>query len=162
MIDTTKGLGLVLFYILSLTWGLLQTIIGMLVFLFFFIFMHRKTHYAFVAGRIAIVTDGSFGGASLGLFYVISKHYSTQTHAHELGHSLQNILWGPLFPFVIGIPSFTRALFWDVISNKHKARTGLVLQYDDAWFEGQATQLGYKYFYNKIANKVALIRTSKN
>lgn len=55
---------------------------------------------------------------------------------HEYGHSIQNIIFGPLFPFVIGIPSALR--YWYRELNSEKITT----PYDAIWFEGWASKLG--------------------
>ena len=66
----------------------------------------------------------------------------TRTRPHEFGHSLQNCLWGPLFPFVIAIPSATRYWYRDISAKKGNKPT---TDYDAVWFEGQATEWGNKY-----------------
>ena len=65
--------------------------------------------------------------------------------AHEYGHGIQNLWWGPLFLFVIAIPSAIR-YWWRIFYRKFiypKNRKKLPA-YDDIWFEGQATKLGKK------------------
>ena len=64
---------------------------------------------------------------------------STSTLAHEIGHSIQNSIWGPLFLPVIGIPSAIR--YWYRKTPLYKKKT----DYDAIWFEGQATAWGSKY-----------------
>lgn len=52
----------------------------------------------------------SWGGLELGMFFLTDSRDSVHTKNHEFGHSLQNCLWGPLFPFVVCIPSAIR--YW--------------------------------------------------
>lgn len=56
------------------------------------------------------------GGISLGRYIILSerlKDYTGQTEKHEWGHSRQSILLGPLYLFVIGIPSILWAAWWN-------------------------------------------------
>ena len=55
---------------------------------------------------------------------------------HEFGHTFQNCLLGPLFPFVVAIPSATRYWLREIFPKKEWA------PYDGSWFEDAATQCG--------------------
>jgi hypothetical protein len=44
------------------------------------------------------------------------------TMAHECGHGLQNCIWGPLFPFVIAIPSAVRYWYREFLHKHNKAK----------------------------------------
>ena len=81
----------------------------------------------------------SFGGLNLGMFFIIGKGNQASA-AHEYGHSLQNLTWGLLMPFVIAIPSAVRYWYRRIkYTNKGlKAPT----PYDSVWFEAQATDYG--------------------
>jgi hypothetical protein len=63
--------------------------------------------------------------------------------AHECGHGLQNIMFGPLFIFIIFIPSCIRYWYREL----RYERKGIMppTSYDSIWFEGWATELGKKY-----------------
>lgn len=65
--------------------------------------------------------------------------------AHECGHGIQNIIFGPLFPFLVAIPSVIRYWYREVIWRKDRERYFQLPKYDDIWFEGQATRWGDKY-----------------
>lgn len=58
---------------------------------------------------------------------------------HELGHTVQNLIWGPLFPIVIALPPLIRAAFWPRILKKNPNA-----DYNAIWFERQATKFGEK------------------
>ncbi len=65
---------------------------------------------------------------------------------HEFGHTVQNCLFGPLFPFLVAIPSATRYWLREIFPNKEWG------PYDGAWFEDAATQCGdyiIKYLEDK-------------
>jgi hypothetical protein len=142
---------IVLFYILSFTWGIVFTVVGLFALLGALVFIGpKKLKIRYIAGRIAVTTtDRYFGGVSLGIVYFVDKSDRHHTHCHEIGHTIQNIYMGPLFIFLVAIPSFIRYHRWD----KLKAKNPL-LKYDDAWYEGQATNLGMKSFYELIAEKL--------
>lgn len=124
-----------LYYILTFTWGILSNILGALVVLFFVPIFKATVETRY--GRWVFVGGKYWGGLSLGNFVFLSSDAAKDTFiiSHEIGHSLQNILWGPLFLFVIGLPSMVR--YWLIDWGWIKVK-----DYDDIWFEGQATEWG--------------------
>ena len=130
----------ILFYVLSFTWGALMSIIGAIGTLILLPFGEQKIFH----GRVYTVIGANWGGVCLGCFFFVSKSSANSNHtrAHECGHGLQNCLWGPLFPIVIGIPSSIRYFYRNWRTKKgNPCKT----DYDDIWFEGQATRWGKKY-----------------
>ena len=88
-----------LFLLAQCTWGLLQTFVGLVVFLA--CPGCRRERY-----RGAVVTRWRGGrGVSLGLFLFVPDGADERLLAHEYGHSLQSLLLGPLYLVVIGLPS---------------------------------------------------------
>lgn len=137
----------VLFYILSVIWGLPMTLIGGLTALILMMAGFKPKKYGwcyyFEIGK-------NWGGLELGFIFLTNKNPSTHICNHEHGHALQNCIWGPLFPFVIAIPSAIR--YW---VREFQQRQGKVLKsYDAIWFEGQATQWGKAFMkqYNALDN----------
>ena len=127
-----------MYYLLQLTWGLLENLIGFMV---FFIFI-KEPHKC--EGKVIQTTlPYSCGSFSLGMFVFLEKYSSSRLVAHEIGHSYQNIIFGPLKPFLVSIPSVIR--FW-LFGGRHLDWDA----YNKAWFEGQATKLGIKHYLNKI------------
>lgn len=155
-----KKENMVLFYFLSFTWGILYTLIGLLVLGFIRIFLNNKIkHYKVVAGRIAIITNRSLPGAfELGICYIVDQYAEKNyyLHTHEIGHSIQNIIFGPFFIFLV-IAGAIRFNMYDYLSNRYYKKHGKHLSYDDAWFEGQASKLGHIYCgerVNKFIEKI--------
>lgn len=148
-----KKENMLMFYFLSFTWGILWTLIGLLVLLFIRIFLNKKVkEYRIVAGRIAIIMKGSLPGAfELGIAYIVSEYSYTsyELHAHEIGHSIQNARYGPFFIFLV-IAGAIRFNLWDWFEKRHYKKYGTQLGYDDVWFEGEATQLGLEYCEDRI------------
>lgn len=92
-----------------------------------------------VRGRILIQWEYKLGGVSLGLFCFVDTFTDEELVWHELGHTVQNLIWGPLSPFVITLPSFIRAAFWPRILKKNPKA-----DYYSIWFERQANEFGEK------------------
>ena len=80
-------------------------------------------------------------GGNVGEFQLDNiKGSGTLTEAHEFGHSLQNLIFGPLFPFIVAIPSVIRCQY-----QNYRSKKGLPnKEYDSIWFEFQASSLGHK------------------
>lgn len=142
-----KKLERIVFYFLSFTWGILWTLIGALIFLGIYLIFHKDLELSIVEGRVCgkFRTKNLFN-VSLGLFYVVSARSSIRTQIHELGHTVQNIIFGPLFIPLIAIPSGIRAGLWDWISIRYKRKHGRFPNYYSIWFEHQANVLGDMYF----------------
>lgn len=145
------------YWIIQLTWGALLTIPGLLVTAFCILFLKGKPHrngYSYI-----VEVGGDWGGLELGAVALCGRYsqedgpcyypeWYDHTRKHEFGHSLQNIVWGPLYIFVIWIPSSVRY-------NYRNWRTAKGLQnetdYEDIWFESQATKWGI-FAVDKIEN----------
>ena len=94
-----------LFYFMSFTWGIIMSVIGSLVTLVLLICGKKPKRYRcawyFNLGE-------SWGGVNFGPCFIVSKT-NTISIPHEYGHGIQNCILGPLFPFIIAIPSLIRA-----------------------------------------------------
>lgn len=149
-----------LLYVLSFTWGLPFVLIGFLVLAFVRVFLNNKVlGYEIIAGRICIIWDGDLPGAvNLGLVYMLDKHIrsSVHIHTHEIGHSIQNALFGPFFIFVVALPSLIRAAFWDKYVARKIKKTGIRPDYDGIWFEGQATKFGETYVKQQVIEDIKM------
>lgn len=97
----------ILFYLLSFTWGILMTLIGGVAILALIITGHKPKLFN---GRCYVQVGDYWGGVDLGCFFITDKDVSLNTKQHECGHGIQNIILGPLMPFVVCIPSATR--YW--------------------------------------------------
>ncbi len=67
--------------------------------------------------HVCRATKERSGSVSLGRFVMLSRGANRQTLRHEIGHSRQSVMLGPLYLLVIGIPSFCWAMgrtlgFW--------------------------------------------------
>ena len=95
----------VLYWIWSCTWGSIMTIIGAIIALFLIIsghkprVFHHNVYFRFGRG---------WGGVNFGAFFFLSESQVDSTLQHEAGHGLQNLILGPMMPFVVAIPSAFR------------------------------------------------------
>lgn len=166
----------ILYWFIQVTWGLPATLLGFFVFIFVLIF--KRPRWFHRNGYSFIVEFGDdWGGLSLGPFAfcgsyvagfdltqfdydknVFNKYYKLfdeeffeHVRRHEYGHSIQNLMWGPLWLFVVGIPSVIR---YNDRLNKQIRNIPIKTEYDDIWFEGQATKLGKRYVDKHEDDKV--------
>ena len=103
--NTWKKIG---FYFLSFTWGIIMTFIGCLVFLALIITGHKPHKFY---DRIYIKVNDNWGGCELGPWFICGQSDdSLHLKQHESGHGFQNIILGPLMPFVVSLPSAAR--YW--------------------------------------------------
>ena len=134
-----------IFYLLSFTWGAILTVIGLIVAGVLLVFKKKKPKrwgycWYFEVGE-------GWGGLELGPIFLTSKNPSIHTRNHERGHAIQNCWFGPLFILLVWIPSATR--YW---YRRIRSKMGLPnkTDYDDIWFEEQATRLGNELYYNNF------------
>ncbi len=99
-----------MYHLVQWTWGLLENIIGFIVFLAFVNKPHDMYENAF---RTRVNFSASF---SIGNFIFISDE-SEYTQRHEYGHSLQNLYFGPLSPILFKIPSLIHWWYINLITH---------------------------------------------
>lgn len=105
-----KTLKVFCYWFLSCTWGSIMTSIGLLVSFGLLIAGNKPKRFGysfyFEVGR-------GWGGVSLGPVFFVNQGASLDLKQHEAGHGIQNTWLGPLFPFLIGIPSMIRYWLFD-------------------------------------------------
>lgn len=123
-----------LYWISSFTWGLLGTIVGFFVWLFFKCLKKKSDTYK---GSVrTVIGDMTNGGCfSIGIFIFVSDK-SDWINNHEFGHCIQNAMYGLLMPFMVWIPS--------VVDYIKCSKTGDFNPHNELWCEKQATDLGYQ------------------
>lgn len=123
------------------TWGIIMTLIGYAARLVFKLTGIKGTQIGFVK---AYKVGYGWGGISLGTTIIVAHDCcDPHTVAHEMGHGIQNAMYGVFFPFIVAIPSFIRSRYYTHLWNK-----GITPKRDyySIWFESQATKLGLEYF----------------
>lgn len=121
-----------LYYLLACTWGILMTLLGLIITLIL-LCCGRKPHK--YHGIYYFEVFKNWGGFEMGLMFVRDTTSYSSINKHELGHTYQNCILGPLFPFLVAIPSAIRYWYRELSHN-------VVKPYDAIWFEGCATDLG--------------------
>ena len=96
-----------LYYLLACTWGVIMTLLGLLISLVLLIFWRKPHRYH---GIYYFEVGEGWGGLEMGLMFLASKNSSEPLKFHEYGHTYQNALLGPFFPILVGIPSAIR--YW--------------------------------------------------
>lgn len=134
----------ILFWVLSCTWGIIMSLIGGIAALALIAAGYKPKRFHCLI-YFEVGTD--WGGVNLGCFFIVSKNSSLHTKQHEAGHGLQNAMLGVFMPFVIGIPSLVRYWYRKYIIKSDKKLYSELPAYDSIWFEGWATSLGEKHFY---------------
>ncbi len=130
-----------IFWALSWTWGIITTLMGTLIALALIIAGHKPKRFH---GLVYFEVGEGWGGVNFGPFFFISHDCGLHAKQHEAGHGLQNVMLGPLMPFLVLIPSAAR--YWWRRYLVHIGKGDELTPYDSAWFEGWATALGVKYF----------------
>lgn len=102
-----KILSYTVFWIIQCTWGIIMTFIGAVAALGLIITGHKPK---LLGPNVYFEVGESWGGVSFGPFFICCRNSDLATKYHECGHSIQNMIWGPLMPFVVCIPSAAR--YW--------------------------------------------------
>lgn len=161
MTKTKKTLFTIIYWVLQFTWGSILTIIGAFA-LVVTLVMGGKVHRN--GCSIIVETRGNWGGLNLGAFSFCgeySKVFPTvfdEVRTHEFGHSLQNMILGPLQILLVSIPSACRYWYYTIMTRKGK-------QFKDGWydyaiFEYTASKYGY-YWMRKLDDNFKLEYTYK-
>lgn len=113
-----------LYYLIQLTWGIIQTTLGFIIFLIFI----RNRHVIFNG---AIATEWHrYDGLSLGLFIFVPENIEINKkyyiYKHEYGHTIQSLILGPLYLLIIGLPS----LIWSKLYHNNMTRNNKNNYYD--------------------------------
>ncbi|MCL2818417.1 MAG: hypothetical protein FWD41_01605 [Actinomycetia bacterium] len=113
-----RELSTILVFILNSTWGIIQSLMGLIRFFMYW----RHPHYRYEASIVTVGASSkrsqSKGGLSLGSFIFISSDMKpediprSRLVRHEYGHVLQSVALGPLFLPLVGIPSFIWAQYF--------------------------------------------------
>ena len=106
-----------IYYFLQFTWGIIQNVIGLLLWLILFIINPKRKHKTFYGSIVSYWKIKS--SLSLGIFIFLGRD-DNRLLVHEYGHTIQSIILGPLFLPMIGIPSFIWAIAFNSLRKKKK------------------------------------------
>lgn len=123
----------ILYVAVQCTWGAVQTLAGAILFL-------QNLSCAHDRYQNAVRTQWEKNsGVSLGLFIFTPKG-ADQMAVHEYGHTYQSLFLGPLYLFIIGIPS----CIWNRSERYRRLRAEYGVPYSFCFAEGWADRLGEK------------------
>ena len=138
----------IIYIFIQCTWGIIQTLLGFIVFL-----INIKHKHYFYYGAIVTERDVS-SSLSLGMFVFITtspmkdkrtknkipdEELGDRLLVHEYGHTIQSLIFGPLYLIVMGIPS----TLWGFLPYYQKMRNGGI-SYFSFFTEKFANYLGEK------------------
>ena len=123
-------------------WQLPQTILALALYL---VWRKRISHsYSYRGKLVFVFSSGSAAAVSLGEIIFVFANSSPSVLDHEYGHSVQSLIFGPLYLLVIGIPSFVFCYLWDILFHKNWTYTKRTAWYHNRYPENWADKLGYK------------------
>lgn len=95
------------YWVVQGTWGFLQTMVGFCLFL-----RYRRYPREIFNGAIHTRWNRD-SGISLGLFIFTPEREerSSNLRVHEFGHTIQSMMFGPLYLLAVGLPSWIWANF---------------------------------------------------
>ena len=134
-----------LFYALAqCAWGLPQTLIGLILRV-----KYRHCPGEWYRGVYVTWHDAAWGGVSLGLF-IFSKDKLPEPRRrelmiHEYGHTWQSLFLGPLYLFVVGLPSYV----WANSKKFRRMRRERGIRYTSRYPENWASSLGQRFAREK-------------
>lgn len=127
-----------LFYILQFTWGIVGNLIGVIVLL---VLIPTISKIKYEKNNLRIVNKYKLNGNfSLGIFCFMSNYNFDFSYKHEIGHSLQNAVYGVAY-LLIALCSVIR--FW---YREIRIKLGYqVNDYYSIWYEKEASKWGCYY-----------------
>jgi hypothetical protein len=81
-------------------------------------------------------------GISLGNYIFLDEKYTDTTVSHEYGHSIQSLIFGPLYLIIIGIPSAIFNNLYDRVFHKKWEKKKRIKWYYNRFPEKWADKLG--------------------
>lgn len=136
-----------LYWLFQCTWGCLQTLLGLIVFL-----LHLRDRHYLYHGAVITEWQGK-SSVSLGLFvFVTAEPYfydklkdkytlpelSRRLLVHEYGHTIQSLILGPAYLIVMGVPS----TLWGFLPSANRMRREKQVSYFAFFTEKWANALG--------------------
>ena len=131
----------ILYVLWQWSWGLPQNLVG----LCFFLYYRAKgcRNFSYQGARVTIWTNPS-GSMSMGRYLFLEPHWTPQDHrllAHEYGHTIQSLFFGPLYLLIVGLPS----ILWAGLPRFQRMRRTGKRSYYSVYPEKGATRLGERF-----------------
>lgn len=130
-----------LYALVQWTWGLPQNVLGAAL---YFWFRARGCPWFRYQGAHALVWTVKSGSMSMGSFLFLHPSWTPKDQAllaHEYGHSIQSLYFGPLYLLTVGLPS----IIWAGTPALQRRRRERHVDYYSVYPENWATRLGARY-----------------
>lgn len=151
-----KGWKIAAYRLWQWTWGLPQTLAGLVLAL-----KYRRCPRKRVGGAVATLHDGNWGGVSLGMFIFVPGGLKPEREAdlisHEYGHTFQSALLGPLYLLIVGLPSF----LWANLPRNVKRRALKRIPYESHYPENWAERLGRRHYPKALPEGLTIRQDEK-
>ncbi len=138
----------ILYWILQLSWGLVQNLAGFFVWAFLMLKNPKRPVRGFHG---AVLTQWSRPySCGLGAFIFFGHKRSREANevlVHEYGHTLQSALLGPFFLLIVGLPSF----LWAFLPRCERLRREKHRPYAAFFCESWASRWGEKLLQEPAA-----------
>ena len=134
---------MIVYKLLQCTWGLPQTLVGAI----YFLINIKQPHFDY-NGAITTIWK-SKSSLSLGLFVFVSddpfyyypdyRHkfdentYSKMLLVHEYGHTIQSLIFGPIYLIAVGIPSVLWSFFPLFVRRRENEKISYFSAYPERW-----------------------------
>lgn len=129
-----------LYVLCQWTWGLPQNLVGLGFFLFYR--LRGCPHFSYQGAVVTIWTNHT-GSMSMGRYLFLEPSWTPKDHdllAHEYGHTIQSLFFGPLYLLTVGLPSVLWAGLPCFRNMRRKGRS-----YYSVYPEKGATRLGQRF-----------------
>ena len=129
-----------LYVLCQWTWGLPQNLVGLGFFLFYR--LRGCPHFSYQGAVVTIWTNHT-GSMSMGRYLFLEPSWTPKDHdllAHEYGHTIQSLFFGPLDLLTVGLPSVLWAGLPCFRNMRRKGRS-----YYSVYPEKGATRLGQRF-----------------
>ena len=130
-----------LYLLCQWTWGLPQNLVGLCFFLYFRV--KGCPSFPYQGSRVTIWTLRS-GSMSMGRYLFLAPGWTPNNHsllAHEYGHTIQSLFFGPLYLLAVGLPS----VLWAGLPCFRRMRQAGKRSYHSVYPEKGATRLGERF-----------------
>ena len=131
------------FYLLSFTWGIVITLIGLII-TFVLLTMGKKPKKNYYGWYFEM--GENWGGCNFGCVSLVANNPTLHDLSHEFGHAVQNCKFGPAMLFIV-LASAIRYWYRRYLRFVKNIPHAKLPPYDSIWFEKEATDIGKYYFF---------------
>ena len=127
-----------LYLLCQWTWGLPQNLVGGVLYLWYR--LRGCPHFRY-QGAFGVIWDRKAGSMSMGSFLFMHPTWAQERNdllAHEYGHTIQSLFFGPFYLLSVGLPS----ILWAGLPHFKQQRRAGLRSYYSVYPEKQASLLG--------------------